>query len=192
MYPLLRLARVLATTRSRGPIDALGESVLAFRVGIGDMDTSLHLNNGRYLTLMDLGRFDLMGRAGMLRELFRRRWIPVVASSTIRHVRPLDAFARFELRTRIVGWDEQGFFLEQRFVQDGKVAAIGAIKGVFREGRRTVAPHEILTIAGHADMPAPPLPEWLTMWQQGMDALRRAEVEPSSPGAAAVAPSPPG
>ena len=30
------------------------------RVWPNDLDTNAHMNNGRYLTLMDLGRFDLM------------------------------------------------------------------------------------------------------------------------------------
>lgn len=160
--------------RWRSRLGTFDESSLAFRVGLGDMDTSLHLNNGRYLTLMDLGRFDLMARAGLFGELLKRRWIPVVASSTIRHVRPLDAFAKFELRTRIVAWDAQGFFLEQRFLQGGKLAAVGAIKGVFRHGRTTIAPRELLALAGEADTPSPPVPAWIVEWQRGIDALGRA------------------
>ena len=47
---------------------------LPLRVLPNDLDTNLHLNNGRYLTLMDLGRVDLMLRMGVMGELRRRRW----------------------------------------------------------------------------------------------------------------------
>jgi acyl-CoA thioesterase FadM len=54
---------VLIATLRRGPLDLLGESVVRFRVWPGDLDFNLHMNNGRYLTLMGLGRLDLMARA---------------------------------------------------------------------------------------------------------------------------------
>ena len=46
-----------------------GMSVLRFRAWPTDLDPSLHVNNGRYLALMDLGRLDLMVGAGLWRHL---------------------------------------------------------------------------------------------------------------------------
>ena len=51
-----------------GPLD---ESVIHARVLPTDLDLNLHLNNGRALTLMDLGRVDLMLRMGVVGELRR-------------------------------------------------------------------------------------------------------------------------
>ena len=48
-------------------IGLLDESAVGFRVLPGDLDVNVHLNNGRYLALMDLGRFDLLIRGGLLR-----------------------------------------------------------------------------------------------------------------------------
>lgn len=171
MYPFLRLARVLLAARRQTPMDTLDESVVRFRVLPQDLDYAMHLNNGRYLTLMDLGRFDLIVRGGLLGPLLKRRWLPVVASSTIRHRRSLEPFQTYELRTRIVGWDEKGFYIEQQFVREGDVHALGAIKGVFRDGPRTVAPADVLALAGK-DATSPPLPTWIEAWAASMDAQR--------------------
>jgi hypothetical protein len=47
-----------------GPLDV---SRLRFTVLPNDLDASLHMNNGRYWTLMDLGRMDLLLRTGLWR-----------------------------------------------------------------------------------------------------------------------------
>ena len=62
----LRLIWLFLTTPFRPrlaiPTDV---SVLGLRVLPNDLDLSLHMNNGRYLTVMDLGRLDLILRSGL-------------------------------------------------------------------------------------------------------------------------------
>ena len=60
-----------------------------FRVVPTDLDLLLHMNNGKYLTLMDLGRMDLMVRSGMWAKLSARGWFPVVAGQTITYRKSL-------------------------------------------------------------------------------------------------------
>lgn len=45
--------------------DILKEKKLSFRVGPTDIDYNLHLNNAKYLSFMDLGRFDLTFKSGL-------------------------------------------------------------------------------------------------------------------------------
>lgn len=137
-----------------------------------DLDNNNHLNNGRYLTLMDLGRWDLVVRTGLLRALLQHKWHPVVGAATIRFRRSLDPFQRFELKTRILGWDERDFYIEQRFERDGEVHAVGLIRGVFlgKEGRVPLA--AILAAAG-SEAASPPLPEWVETWRAALDAQSR-------------------
>lgn len=172
MYPFLRLVRVLLSGRAAAKGSLLDESSVAFRVMPTDLDTSVHLNNGRYLTMMDLARFDLIMRAGLFREMWKRKWIPVVHSSTIRYMRSIEAWERYEIRSQVVGWDEQGVFIVQRFVKkDETVAAVAVMKGVFRCKGRTVSPDEIAEVAGYHDAP-PTLPEWVAEWQTALGDLR--------------------
>jgi acyl-CoA thioesterase FadM len=49
-----------------------------------DLDLLRHMNNGSYLTLMDIGQVDLLVRSGAQREVDRRRWYPVVVGESIR------------------------------------------------------------------------------------------------------------
>jgi len=62
---LLRLLLLLPFVRRRSLLDA---GRIAFRVWPNDCDINLHLNNGRYLTFMDLGRLQLLAQIGLLRN----------------------------------------------------------------------------------------------------------------------------
>lgn len=170
MFPFLRLARVFATAPARPKVEPLGESVVSFRVLPGDLDQNRHLNNGRYLTMMDLGRFDLIARMGLTAELVKRRWYPVVRAATIRYRRPIDAFQRYQLRTRIVGWDDDGFYIEQRFERGGSVYALGLIKGTFLGPKGKLAPKELVDLVAPGT-PAPSLPAWVQKWDESQQML---------------------
>jgi acyl-CoA thioesterase FadM len=113
----LRLLWLLVTAHWRGKLVApLAVSELPFRVWPHDLDTSLHMNNGRYWTLMDLGRTDLMLRMGLWRAVLRHGWTPVVTAGTIRFRRELRLWRALTLRTRILCWSEDWAVIEHRIV----------------------------------------------------------------------------
>src|SRR5665213_2837054 len=111
MNLILRMIRVLLMARWRSRVQPLDETSLSFRVWPTDVDVLMHMNNGRYLTLMDLGRADGIIRSGVHSILKGRDWYPVVASEAIRFRESLPMFARFEIRTRSLGWDDKSFYL---------------------------------------------------------------------------------
>lgn len=144
-------------------IDApFGVSRLALRVWPGDLDTSLHMNNGRYWTLMDLGRTDLMLRSGLWRSVVRERWVPVLTTGAIRFRRELRLFQRVELQTRIVGWDETHFMVRHDLVtRDGVLAARALVRaGLYDRRRRSfVSTKAVLRVADVATAAPPVTPE---------------------------------
>jgi acyl-CoA thioesterase FadM len=154
-------------------VGVLDEVRTLFRVWPGDLDTNRHMNNGRYLTIMDFGRFDLLVRSGLWSHVWRNRWAPVLASATIRWRRELKPFARYEVVTRIVGWDERWFFIEQKFVVSGTVAAQAVVRGTFLQRRKSVPPGDIFEKLG-ASHDSPPLPEHVRLWLASEEAARQA------------------
>ena len=131
----LRLLWLLLTAPNRPPLvlpqDASG---VRFRVWPHDLDVSAHMNNGRYLTLMDLGRTDFMIRSGLWRHVWRNKWTPIASAVAIRFRRELRPFQSFELQTRLVCWDTTSVVMEQTFVilgglRDGQIAARALFKG---------------------------------------------------------------
>lgn len=109
-------------------------SRLTFRVLPNDLDASFHMNNGRYLTLMDLGRIDFLVGTGLARVIWRNRWTPIGSAVVIRYRRELTLFQRFAIETRILSWAEASVIMEQVFVVlsgpfKGQVAARALFKG---------------------------------------------------------------
>lgn len=123
-----------------------------FRVNPFDLDINLHMNNGRYLTIMDLGRMDLLMKAGLFWRLIFQGYYPVVVSESIRFKKSLEPFHAFELITLIESWDEKDFFIIQKFLHGKSVVAEGYIKGRFKQrGRKGSVPTaEIFDLLGRA------------------------------------------
>lgn len=170
------MLRVLLTAFFGRRIDPLGESVVRFRVWINDLDTNLHMNNGRYLTVMDLGRLDFIVRTGLGGMMLKRGWRPMVGSAVIRFRRGLGPFERYELKTRVAWWDDKWFWIEQRFERDGGLVAIGAVKGLFRQPTGNVPTPEVLALLGVTERPGS-IPDWIAAWR---------DAEPSSYDSAAI------
>lgn len=167
-----RLAKTIVKgSLSRERLGYLDTSRVSFRVWPNDLDLNVHMNNGRYLTLMDAGRFDLVARTGVGRAVLKNRWRPAVGSATIKYRRALEPFQRYDLVSRIVGWDAKWLVIEQRFERDGQAVAIAFVKGLFRGPKGNVPPAEVARAAGH-DGPAPELPEAARKWLEADAALR--------------------
>jgi len=159
-----RFCFVVVAALFRRRLKTLDESVIDFRVWLTDLDVNLHMNNGRYLAIMDLGRIDLMLRTGLGRVALRRKWSPMVGSATIRFRRPLDPFQRFQLCSRILCWDDKWFFIEQRFERGGELIALGLIKGLLRGRERNIPTGEIFG-ALNIRIPSPEIPAYVRDWQ---------------------------
>lgn len=179
MNKLLRLWWVLVRARRRPTLAPTEVSRVRFRVLPNDLDLQRHMNNGVYLSIMDLGRIDLMVRSGVWRELTARGYYPVVASSIITYRRSLDPWQSYELETRIVGLDEIAGYVEQRFVREGEICARAVIKARFLKKSGGVVPIPELAELFGLDPAHHPLPEWLAAWSQSAALPSRREAAPS-------------
>jgi acyl-CoA thioesterase FadM len=153
----------------RGILDV---SVVRFRVWPNDLDTNLHMNNGRYLTLMDLGRLDLLLHIGAVPHVLKHKWFPVLAATLIRFRRPLNLFQKFEIRTRIVTWDAKWVYLEQTILRKGDLVLQAYLKGVFVGPKGSVPITRLLELMKVTDAP-PPMTPGLEAWLAAEEKLVR-------------------
>ena len=107
-----------------------------FWVNPFDLDINLHMNNGRYLSIMDLGRVDLLIRARSFWGLLFHGYYPVVVSEGIRFKKALMPFQFFKILTQIDHWDEKDFYIRQEFIYDNKTVAEGYLKARFLHRQR--------------------------------------------------------
>ena len=155
--------------RRRGRLAPTGISRIRLTTLLTDIDLLLHMNNGRYLSLFDLGRWDLLVRTGLWDVMKARGWYAVVSSETVTFRKSLNLWQRFTIESRLVGYDEKAVYLEQRFVRPGangepEIYAQGFIRARFlRKSGGTVPVPELIEAFG-----TPPvddeLPEWIERW----------------------------
>lgn len=145
----LRLLLLLISSIWRKPIRLLDESVLNLRVLPNDIDVR-KISNDRFLALMDLGRMDIAFRSGLLKSMFKNKWVPLATLDTIRFRYPLKAFQTYQLRTRIVWWDEKTGYFKQVFERKGRVVATGYVCATFLGSNGPIPPDDILAEIGQS------------------------------------------
>lgn len=170
MFPWMRLMKVAGGLLGAPRMGLLDTSCVRLRTWPNDLDINLHMNNGRYLMLADLGRFDWFIRSGTLQVARRHGAMPVIGDALAKFRRELRAFQRFELRTRMVGWDERWGFLEHRFVREGRTIGVVAVRGLFRARSGAIAPGTLMEGLGVSAI-SPPLPRWVEQWHSGCESL---------------------
>lgn len=126
--------------------DPFSPTKVNFRVWPLDMDINIHMNNARYLSMMDLGRIYHMARAGLLKYVLKHKWMPVVAQVEMRYIRSIGPFEKYTLQSEITGYDEKYFYMKQTFIRHDKEVAIGVVKGLFLDKKgRKIPSKEVLS-----------------------------------------------
>ncbi len=172
----LRMLWVLMLSLFRPRIRPLEDSTLDLRVWPPDLDLMGHVNNGRYLTFMDLGRLDLIARSGLWRIALRRRWTPVIVSAQVRFRRALKLWDRFTLHTRVLGWDERWVYIEHRLESRARTASLALVKAGFVARDGLVPVQELAAAMGVHE--APELPAAVRAWRGAEAILAEGEVSP--------------
>jgi acyl-CoA thioesterase FadM len=163
MYPFIRLATELVLSRSLPPLGLTGTHVSHHTCLPWDIDPWRELNNGRTLTLYDLGRIPHGRRIGLEAALRANRWGMAVAGASVRYRRRIRAFDRVEMHTRGLGWDARFLYIEQSLWKRGEAANHILIRSAITSAEGIVDPARLARALG-ADGQSPPLPHWVTTW----------------------------
>jgi acyl-CoA thioesterase FadM len=170
MVGLFRLWWVWLTYRLRGRLGVTGTSILSMWVMPNDLDLNMHMNNARYFSIADIGRFDWWMRTGVWNAALRRGWRPVAGDSNARFSASLKPFQHYQLHCRLLGWDRKWLFAEHRFQCGEQVMATVVVRYVFLGRRGPKLPSKVLELVGHHE-DSPPLPEWVQTWNAAQNQL---------------------
>lgn len=165
MYPFLRMAAALARARRLGPLPPFATHVSHHLLLPVDLDPWAELNNGRTLTLYDLGRIPLALRIGMAGALRAQGWGMAVAGAAVRYRRRLTLFQRFEMRSRLLGWDARFVYFDQSMWRGTDCAGQAVLRSAaVGTGRAGIVPPARLAAAMGLAEESPPLPPWVAAW----------------------------
>lgn len=177
MYPLIRSLSEVVKGRRAAPLGLYETHVSHHICWPWDIDLWMELNNGRTLTLFDLGRISMAERNGFSRALRKGRFGLVVAGASVRYRKRITSFERIEMRTKPVGFDERFFYVVQEmWKRDGTCANQVLIRGAVTKKGKMVPPSQLLDLI---DPDAEPraLPEWVAAWAEA-DSKRPWPPEP--------------
>ena len=172
----------LFRSKIKSPLEATRRT---FCVLPTDLDLNGHMNNGRYLTLMDIGRMDYAIRVGLAAYMFKNKFYPLTMGVTIRYRLPLMPFQKFEIVTRTICWGQKTIYMDQQFVikggsRDGVVAAVALIKIMYSDvkSKRTILCADILKALGMSDVQSPEIPAYIEKWTDTEDSIKEEMMQP--------------
>ncbi len=164
MFPFVRFAKDLLVARTQPPL-RLSDTHVSYHIcWPWDVDMFFELNNGRTLTLYDLGRFMLAQRGGLIRAIMSNGWALAIAGASVRYRRRVTMFQRIEMRSRAVGWDDRFMYLEQSMWNSkGECTSHVLYRTAAVKKGKSVPPQRVAEAMG-TDPVSPPLPTWVQAW----------------------------
>lgn len=172
MYPFIRLAWQTARARREPRMGLFDTHVSRHLCWPVDLDLWVELNNGRTLTIYDLGRIPLGIRTGLFDAMRREGWGLTVAGSVVRYRRRVRLFDRITMKSRVIGWDDKFIYIEQGMFVRGDVCTSHAVfRTALTDGAGIVRPDRVLDALGHAGHACPAMPDWVAAWS-GAEAAR--------------------
>jgi acyl-CoA thioesterase FadM len=164
MYPFFRLLKDSYRARSQ-PRLGLFETHVSHHLCLPwDLDPWNELNNGRTLTIYDLGRIPFAQRTGLVAVLRAQGWVLTVAGSVVRYRRRVRLFDRIEIRSRFLGWDRRFSYIDQSMWRsDGECSSHAVFRTAMTDRNGIVAPERVIAAMNH-EGPSPALPDWVQAW----------------------------
>lgn len=122
----IRALRLIGTKRviNNGNGNIFHRTTVKGSCSVNDLDVNWHMNNSRYLREADFGRFLLLIETGIWNSIKQRRLSGMkdahflVSAIQVQYRQSLQWADRFEIHSRIDGWDDRAFYIEQTMVKD--------------------------------------------------------------------------
>jgi len=163
MYPYLRMAKELWKFRNAPALSVFQPHVSTHRVWPWDIDPWMELNNGRTLTLYDLGRLPMGKRMGFDRLLKEKGWGLTVAGNTTRYRRRVTVFQKLTMVSRVLGWDDRFLYIEQSMWRGGDCTSAQMLRGAVISKGGMVPMAQAMAALGVTEA-SPALPDWVQQW----------------------------
>lgn len=123
-----------------------------YQAGVDDLDFNLHMSNSSYNKILDYARTQFFARHFL--EVLRREklYLPNAGVVSLYH-RQIEPFTTYTVETRLLSFDTKWIFIAHRFVSTKNdeliVHSHHLSKYVFKKGRKTIPPIEVMEMAGY-------------------------------------------
>ena len=163
MYPIIRVLKELVKSRGASDLPPDGTHVSYHRCWPQDIDMFMEMNNGRILTIFELGRFGLAKRVGLIKALRENGWGLTVAGTSVRYRKRIKPFVRFRMDSKAVYWDERFIYISQSIWIGDQCACNALFRTGVVKNHKLVPTQEVFTLA-KVDSTSPSAPAWVQNW----------------------------
>jgi hypothetical protein len=102
-----------------------------------------------------------------------------VVAENVTFRKSLELWQSFTLESKVIGWTDEAFYFEQRFVVKGEIYARAVVRIRFlKRSRGIVTPEDIFSVTPWTG-PVPKLPEWVAAWSKSSSLPKGKENAPS-------------
>jgi len=163
MYPFLKLTATFIKAIFRSELNLEDKSVLRLRTGFTDIDMFMELNNARYFTYMELGRWDFAYRVGFIRLMRKHKWGTALGGASVRFRRRIPFFSKFTLITQLICHDGRWFYFLQETHRKNKICSSALMKLGVTSKNGLVPATDVLKNIDREDWGAD-VPNWVSAW----------------------------
>lgn len=119
-------------------------SRLPMKVWLADCDINRHMNNSRYLALMDMGRWHFLLTTQLYKAMRERQWFPVAVRVEIDYKKSLNPGDRFTLETRQESVGTKSATILQQFWRGDELCAEARVVVLFLHKGKSQVLRELL------------------------------------------------
>lgn len=164
MYPYMRLTKELIRQKFLKKISVSEVHTYYTICWPIDLDPWWELNNGRTLTLYDLGRISFLLRTGLKNKIMKQGWRFTVAGSSIRYRKRVTMFSLMKVNTRFLGWDERFIYFQQTMWRKNQPISSILIRSAITDANGIVTSDRFESLMGLNTKLK--LPDWATDWSK--------------------------
>ncbi len=121
-----------------------------------------------YSIYMALGRWHFIFNSVFRNVALKKAWVPVTTAETITYKKSIKAFSRVRLKTQLLCWDENRFYLEQSFYVADQLCAHALLEGLIRGPKGILKPNEVFQHLG-LEQQSPEFPAQVQKWILSME-----------------------
>jgi acyl-CoA thioesterase FadM len=153
----------------RSKITALDESRMPVRVWPSEIDVR-RLNHSLFTFYGEAARLDFMIRCRLIGWMWEEKAYTVIASVSVRYLKPVRLLQKLTVRTQLICWDEKWMYAHHVFKNENGVVAVMILKGLFTGPKGIIPTSNILKAVG-LPSESPPFPDMIREWQASETAM---------------------
>lgn len=162
-YPFIRLFKAYIDSKFSNKVNIADETALVFRAGFFDIDPYFEINNGRYQTLADIGRFNHGFRTGFFEIAKQNKIYFTVAGASVKYRYRISFGEKFTMTTKIIFIDDKWTYYLHNFIVKSKIkSTVLARTGVVKNGK--LLNTERVSDYFKINIPDLDLPNWVADW----------------------------